>query len=240
MASIVSVKRKKGIIYYISYRVQGKQIKYRCNSDEDAKRRLPDIQVAEREQREYVSYESTSNNSNATTVSELIAAYLAHHTKELSASTVSNYHGISEHYIIPYIGKLNLNRVSTAVLQRYYDDLPNHPAVQGNHKTPAGNISARTVREVHKILRPAFRLAVKLGWMVANPATELELPSTETFVRTQWSEDEVMSFIASCKEDDVALAVAIMFFGTMRSGELCGLTWDCVNVIGEPDRKSVV
>ena len=242
MASIVKVSRKNGTALYIAYRIRkddGKiqQIKYRCKDFEDAKRRLADIAIAERENRIYSSYESSDYCTKALTVGELVDAYLGHHAKELSSSTLRNYLHISAQYIKPFIGNIPLKAVTTAVLQRYYDDLPNHPASQGNHLASAGNISARTVREVHKILRPAFRLGTKWELIPSNPAIDLDLPSLTPFHRKQWTTKDVIRFINDCTNEDIKVAVATMFFGTTRSGELFGLTWDCLDISVEALNK---
>lgn len=235
MASIVKVQRKKGLAVYISYRTKNEdghtvQHKYRCRDFEDANRRLVDVNEAERENRVYVGYETSNYSDKATTVADLVDEYLEHHARTLSASTMRNYVHICDHYIKPFIGRIPLEKATTAFLQRYYDDLPNHPASQGNHKSSAGNISARTVREVHKVLRPAFRLAVKWQWITSNPANDLELPSIEPFTRRQWTAEVAIDFINRCNDADLKVATAVMFSATLRSGELAGLTWDCVDI----------
>lgn len=234
MASITKAPRKHGEAYYIAYRtrVSGKAVqhKFRCQNKADAEHRLPDVLRAESENREYVPYESSSYAAQTLNVSELVDNYMNHHAKDLSASTVRNYEHIAKHYIKPFVGDIPIDNVTTALLQRYYDDLPNHPAVQGNHKLPAGNISARTVREVHKILRPAFRLALKWGLISSNPANDLDLPSTKPYERQQWTENQMMTFVAKCEDDIMKIATSLMFSGTLRSGELLGLTWDSVDI----------
>ena len=130
---------------------------------------------------------------------------------------------------MPYIGNVPVAAVTPMYLQDYYNDLPRHKAVQGNHRRDPGNISARTVRKVHKLLRPAFDRAVLWGILPINPTLPLQLPKGEKRVREQWSEAEVVEALNLCDDPQLRAVIAIQFAATTRPGELLGLTWDCVD-----------
>lgn len=241
MASIVPKKRKSGTSYYIAYRITGENGKiqqkwYPCKNKREANNLLEEVEEAENQNREYVRYEPKSYTGevivpNSMTVEELVYKYVEHRstTGKWEAKTRQNSLSCIKNYIVPYIGNTPIACVTTRFLQEYYNDLPNHKAVPGNHKTPPKNISARTVREVHKILRPAFSLAIKWGELSLNPAYNLELPKIEKFTRKQWTENEFVTAVSSCDNKELELIMSVMFACTLRSGELSGLTWDCID-----------
>ena len=103
-------------------------------------------------------------------------------------------------------------------------------AAQGNHRSPPKSISPRTVKEVHKVLRPAFSLAKKWGQISINPAIDLELPRIKTFTRDQLSEKEIQDVLIKCDDAELALIIRTLCACTLRSGELAGMTWDCVDL----------
>lgn len=241
MASIVPKKRKSGTSYYIAYRIIGNDGKtqqkwYPCKSKREAYNLLEEVEEAENQNREYIRYEPKSYTGqtivpSSMTVEELVYKYVEHRstTGKWEAKTRQNILSCIKNYIIPYIGNTPIACVTTRFLQEFYNDLPNHKAVPGNHKTPPNNISSRTVREVHKILRPAFSLAIKWGELSLNPAYNLELPKIEKFTRKQWTETEFVTAISSCDNKELELIMSVMFACTLRSGELSGLTWDCID-----------
>lgn len=51
----------------------------------------------------------------------------------------------------------------------------------------------------------------------------------EKYERAQWSDEEVLNAINKCEDDPELLTMMSMMFGcTLRTGEMLGLTWDCI------------
>ena len=241
MASIVKKHRKSGDKYYISYRSRDekgnvKQHWLPCEDRREARDLLGDVEQAEHEGKEYVrpqAYTPTATTAvpaNRMTIQELLERYIDSARQRWSPSTLGNARHITKDYILPYIGNVPVVAVTPMYLQDFYNDLPKHKAVQGNHKRDPGNISNRTVREVHKLLRPAFNKAVTWGILSINPALSLELPKQKRKAREQWGEAEVVKALSLCTDLQLRAAIAVQFSATTRSGELLGLTWDCVDI----------
>ena len=245
MASIRKVKLKKGPpkVYIIqSYKDEAgitHQSWIQCADEAEAKELLDDVRAAERENRIYEKPQALDTPlpyaavapEDVMTVRELVEAYRVHHMHigGWEAHTAGNAINITTHYIYPFIGNVPIKKVTPYFLQQFYNDLPNHDAVRSHKGGEAAKISARTVREVHKILRPAFRFAVQQGFLSHNPAAELELPKMEKYERAQWSDEEVLNAINKCEDDPELLTMMSMMFGcTLRTGEMLGLTWDCI------------
>jgi hypothetical protein len=241
MAAIVKKNRKSGDKYYISYRCRDEQGNVKqhwlpCTDRKEAHYLFDEVAQAEQEGREYVrpqaytSSATTAVQANRMTIQELLERYIDIARQHWSPNTLGNARHISADYIVPYIGNVPVAAVTPMYLQDYYNDLPRHKAVQGNRSRDPGNISARTIREVHKLLRPAFERAVLWGILPINPTLPLQLPKGEKKVREQWSEAEVVEALNLCDDPQLRAAIAIQFSATTRSGELLGLTWDCVDI----------
>ena len=149
------------------------------------------------------------------TVEEL--RYVDGARQQWDANTLGNARHIIADYIVPTLA-VPVANVNPMMLQSYANDLPNHKAVQGNRKRDPGNISARTVREVHKILRPALNKAVCGGLAqqssVAFRGTERKEASQRAVPKLRWS----MRLI--CTDPQLRAERATQFAATTRSGEL--------------------
>lgn len=176
MATIVKKQLKKGTVFYISYRIPNdkevpKQHWIRCKNENEAHLLIDDVRQAEKEKQLFLKTPSLAFMRNTEqplrnmTVSELMDEYIqTYGIKKWEPSTLLSHRGIIRNYINPYIGDVPVSSISAKLIQKYYDDLPNHKAVQGHmQKKEPQNISVRTVKEVHKILRPALNLAVVWG-----------------------------------------------------------------------------
>lgn len=249
MASITKKHRKSGDRYYITYRTRdakgkAKQHWLPCEDRREAYHLLDDVSAAEQSNRQYVrpqAYASAAGNPvliGHMTIKEVLERYIDLGRQHWSPNTLGNARHICADYIVPYIGDVPVAAVTPMMLQDYYNDLPRHKAVQGNHKRDPGNVSARTVREVHKLLRPALDKAVIWGELPSNPTLPLQLPKEEKKAREQWSEAEVVAALNLCDDPQLRAAIAVQFAGTTRSGELLGLTWDCVD-ISDPSHAAI-
>ncbi len=115
------------------------------------------------------------------------------------------------------IHKTCLDQLKPAHVQALYDEL-----------TERG-LSALTVGKVHRVLRIAFRRAVKLGYILRAPTEMASPPKPEYTERPTLSADQVRSFLDSTKDDRLhALWVLILMQG-LRSGEACGLRWQDID-----------
>jgi len=257
-ASIQVRKLKTKIKIYIAYDIyengKRKQKEVVCDSYEEAERLLPDVLEASKlgvvfakppkpevYKSPYIKASTQSEDINIT-VSELLDKYVEMKcAKNWEAGTKQISDNIIKHYINPFIGNAKVAGMTPKFIQEYISDLPNHPAAPGAHKNKNGTnkrISARTVKEVMKILRPAFGYASTiLGVIPYNPTYDVSLPDEEEFEREQWSEQEVDYALKRCSDHMLKASIVIEYFGTLRTGEGCALTLDCIHVTDE-DLKS--
>ena len=120
------------------------------------------------------------------------------------------------------------------MMDKYYQSLltvKSKPRKYGSKKNEF--LSARQVKEVHKILRNAFNQGVKWELMARNPVANATLPHYEETQREIWTSETLFHAIEICEDDLLSLAMNVTFSASLRMGELLGQTWDCVDVSGE-------
>lgn len=83
-------------------------------------------------------------------------------------TTVYAYQQMIDNHIVPTLGNIPLQKLTPAQLQRYYAD-----------KIRNGGISANTVRKHRDLMNAAFKMAVKQGVLLSNPASKVEAPTVK-------------------------------------------------------------
>ena len=150
---------------------------------------------------------------------------------------VSTYAGnisLINNYILPTIGKVKLSSINTHFMEKYYKDLLEMPAVKSSKNMDgSGTITESTVNEIHKILRSAFRQAVKWDLMEKNPAVDATVPKAKTQEREIWTAEMLMQALEACDNKMLKIAFHLAFTATLRIGELLGLTWDEMDISEE-------
>ena len=69
--------------------------------------------------------------------------------------------------------------------------------------------------------------------MDRNPATDATLPKYKAEEREIWTAKMLMQAIDACENKWLKVAFHLAFAATVRTGELLGLTWDCVDISEE-------
>ena len=260
MAMIVPKRRKKGIVYYIVQNLRhetGKRYQHwlPCASIADAKLLLREVEDAEKRNELYEvplefrilrtgikAQRPMSGTDIKMTVEQLVMLYIEHHSAIgfWEAATRRGVESICKNYIFPFIGSSQIRSIHTRDLQAYYDDLPNHPAVQMQSSAEPKMISKRTVREINKILRPAFAYAVTQGYLENNPALNIQLPRIEKKERAQWTTAEVQQALRYCEDTELQLMLKTMFVCTLRTGELLALSYEDVHFSTAADKRPYI
>lgn len=229
-----TTKRNTVYIYYRHREESGKtrQITVACQDRQEAERILPDVQKAEAENRIYAKPQAAKRIE---TITELLDGYFAYQLAKNGwrPSTYDNYLRLRRNYVDPAIGDKRIAEVSRGFMYTFYDELRLKDAMLGNHITPPPKISARTVKEINKILCPAFEWAVDRELIPFNPLQGMKKAPYTSPKREQWTVEEFKTALSLCTDETLSLVMATMFFGTLRSCEAAGLKWDCVDCSSE-------
>lgn len=228
MASIVKRKNRFSVVYTYEDENGVKRQKWEtfATNAEAKKRKLQ------------IEYEQDTGGfivPTAKTVSDLLEEYTAiYGVNTWAMSTYEARRSIIFNYINPMIGDMKLEEVSPRVMDKYYQSLLSVKTKVTNNRKPANEyLTAHTVREVHKLLRNAFKQAVKWELMSRNPVLNATLPKEEHKERDIWTAETMFKALEVCDDDILALALNLAFSCSLRMGEMLGLTWDCIDISEE-------
>ena len=231
MASIVERKNRYCVVYqYDAEDGKRKQKWETYKTMAEAKRRKAEI--------EYKEELGNLVIPNCKTLEELLKEYVTLYGKNTWAiSTYGSNTAMIEHYIVPIIGSMKLNEITSRVLEKYYMSLLKTPAVHKITRKRGSKeveyVTAATVKKIHNILRSCFHQAVKWDLMEKNPAVYATVPKAEAKKREIWDAPTLFHALEVCEDERLKLAINLAFACSLRMGELLGLTWDCVDITPE-------
>lgn len=156
---------------------------------------------------------------------DVIRSWLADLTNP-SITTIQGYEETINNHIIPYFSKLALkmHEVTTPVLQEYYTQKHLRGRLDGK-----GGLSAKSIRQHHAVINQVFDYALRLGFVTANPAKWVRLPSIENYNADFYSIDEVQQLLSVCEETPLKTIVLLTVYYGLRRSEVMGLRWNAVD-----------
>ena len=230
MASIV----KRGNKYYVIYNYTDK------NGDKKQKWESYKTMVEAKTRQREIEYKKQAGSlvvPQCKNMDELLSEYVSLYGRNKWAmSTYSSNVSVIDRYIRPVIGRMALKDITPRVLENYYQQLlktktvKKKPEKSGGGKTGDACVSRSVVRDVHKLLHNCFGQAIKWELMERNPAEHATVPRYEAEKREIWTAETLFHAIEVCEDKRLALALHLSFCGSLRIGELLGLTWDCVDI----------
>ncbi len=92
------------------------------------------------------------------------------------------------------------------------------------------DLSAHSVRHVHKVWSRALRDAEKWELISSNPVAKVDPPRVEHREQESWSVDEVRSFFEAATDDRLLGLWVLMVTTGLRRSEALGLKWGDVDL----------
>ena len=137
-----------------------------------------------------------------------------------------------EHYIVPYIGDWDLNKITALDLTQYYSRMLREPErLRIGQKGPPRCIQPAGVHKIHAVLCCALNQAIRWGYRKpdkGNPAMMAVLPEMQTNARKVWNIDTFIQALDLAEGTLLGLCMHLAFSCSLRVGEILGLTWDDV------------
>ena len=228
MASIVKRNNSYCVVYTYKHTNGTQKQKWETFTDlTDAKNRKKEV--------EYKESVGTFVAPQCRTLKDLLTEYVALYGKtKWALSAYQSNNALISNYIIPLIGSMKLQDLTTRVIEGYYQRLLKYEAVDPMcGKRQHQYVSPGTVRSVHKILRSAFEQAVKWELMEKDPCVYATLPKYTAKKRDIWTAETLFHALEVCNDPRLRLCINLSFSCSLRLGELLGLTWDCVDISPE-------
>ena len=157
----------------------------------------------------------------------LLETWLPRKQVDVRATTAYRYAWMVDCYIVPRLGDVSLS----ALRPDHLDDLYAHLLTAGGrHGT---GLSAKTVHEVHLVIRNALDLAVHRQLLDRNVASAVHSPKRRGGAKTVarvWDAGELATFLAAARAQRLYPALHLAAYTGTRRGEVAGLKWHDLDV----------
>ena len=140
-------------------------------------------------------------------------------------STMNYYHRNIEQHIIPAIGNIPLNKLTTRDLQKLYNDLQSNGRLRKVQKKEKPGLSNSTVRGIHMMLHNALDRAVKEKLILSNPTENCIIPKIEKQEMKILHPDHISAYLNAAERRNALPMFYLELVSGLRKGELIALQW---------------
>ena len=137
------------------------------------------------------------------------------------------YKNYIENHIVPGIGNIPLDKLTTIQIQRFYNNLQKSGRVQrkGFPELKDKSLSPRVVRGIHTLLNNSLEQAVAERLILTNPAQGCKLPKLEKKEMKTLPQEKIGMYLAEAEKRGLLAAFYLELTTGLRRGELLALQW---------------
>ena len=173
-----------------------------------------------------------SKAGNYTVASWVRTWYEVYAEPRIRPNTKAYYTNYIENHIIPGIGNISLDKLTTIQIQRFYNTLQKTGRVQRKNFPPLkdASLSPRVVRGVHTLLHNCLEQAVAERLILTNPAQGCKLPQLEKKEMKILPQEKIGLYLAEAEKRGLLAAFYLELTTGLRRGELLALQWTDLDV----------
>ena len=180
------------------------------------------------------SREHTAPVSQFTTEEWLRTWFELYSKPNLRETTQEQYTNFLEKHLIPNIGNIPLDKLTSLRLQKLYQDLRTSGRVVQNNVECSG-LSPKTVRSIHMVLHSALKQAVKEGLIKKNPTDGCNPPKLERKEMKVIQPEQIGAYLQAAANRNVLPMFYLELTSGLRRGELLALLWTDLDL----EKKSI-
>ena len=204
-----TIRKRSDNCWEARYSVDGKRHSLFAKSQKEARKMLTEVM-------------STIDNGEYLEETEMsVAQWMQTWTRDFLGSvktgTKEGYEAVVKNHIIPCLGSIRMKDLQLLTVQRFVNRLSEK------------GMNPKTVKNVHGILHRGLQMAVRIGYLKKNPSDGIILPRIEQEEVHPLDKPELSKLLKSIQGHEHEVLINTAIFTGMRSGELLGLTWDCVD-----------
>ena len=155
--------------------------------------------------------------------------YQTYKKSNLRPNTQMSYERRIYQHIIPALGNIQIDKLTTNDIQQFYAKLKQGGRLLRTELYGEG-LSDQTVRGIHTTLHAALDQAVAEKLLFRNPADGCRLPSAKAREMQVLTPEEIQRLLIQAKEDNCFELLLLELSTGLRRGEICALQWDDLNL----------
>ena len=155
--------------------------------------------------------------------------YQTYKKSNLRPNTQMSYERRIYQHIIPALGNIQMDKLTTNDIQQFYAKLKQGGRLLRTELYGEG-LSDQTVRGIHTTLHAALDKAVSEKLLFRNPADGCRLPSAKAREMQVLTPEEIQRLLIQAKEDCCYELLLLELSTGLRRGEICALQWDDLNL----------
>lgn len=228
MASIIKRKKAYSVVYsYIDETGETKQKWETWHTHKEALKRKAEVE----NQQNTGTFLPPNNQKISEFLYDFVSTY---GEKKWDVSMHDSQMALIANYINPIVGDMEVQAITPRVVDKYIQSLQKTPCVsKKNRKARAEFVSNQTIEKIIKLLRCAFKQAVRWELIGRNPFENTVLPKTEYKKRDIWDANTIRLALDQCTDSKLYIAMNLAFACSLRMGEILGLAWKNVHVDDE-------
>lgn len=173
------------------------------------------------------------NRSGTHTVKSWVQMwYEVYAEPRLRENTKDYYLNYINNHIIPQLGDIKLDKLTTIQIQKFYNDLQKNGRVQRYQHIQLKNkgLSVRVVHGIHTLLNNCLEQAVAERLILVNPARGCKLPKMEKREMKVLPEEKIRPYLMEADKRGLLAPFYLELTTGLRRGELLALLWTDLDV----------
>ena len=169
---------------------------------------------------------------NCTVESWIKLWYETYAEPRIREKTKAYYRNYIDNHIIPGLGKIPLEELTTIQIQKFYNDLQKNGRVQRYQHIELKDkgLSVRVVRGIHTLLSNCLEQAVTERLILVNPAKGCRLPKLEKKEMKILPQEKIGPYLMEADKRGLLAAFYLELTTGLRRGELLALLWTDLDV----------
>ena len=164
--------------------------------------------------------------SDEYTVAEWLRLWYELYAKpNIRSTTADSYRLGIEKHVIPRIGDIKLNKLTSREIQKMYKDLQENGRLRKSQKSKQPGLSNSTVRGIHMMLHNALDRAVKERLILRNPTEDCIIPKIQKQEMKILHPEDMKAYLEAAEKRGVLPMFYLELVTGLRKGELTALLW---------------
>lgn len=157
---------------------------------------------------------------------DVICDWLNYQRNNVKESTHAHYHYICYRHIIPKLGKYEITKISTVLLDLYINELLTNGRIDSQ-----GGLSKKTVSDIIVVLKSILQYAKMKEYNIVCQFKHLNIKKERKEIRILSPLEQKQLKETLCDQiNEVKLGIYICLYTGIRIGEICALKWEDINL----------